>query len=124
VTVGMFYDRSGRPISLERLVLLHLAPDYHMVSYTELHGYGVSTDWIGEDLSLGFAAAPLIFETAILHRGAWIDWRRQYATQDQAIRGHVDACNHVRRLVGLPPFAVSDSGLLLVIDIQQRAEPY
>lgn len=60
----------------------------------------VSTVWLGLDHA-PLGAPPLIFETMI-RGGRYSMELQRYTTEEQALRGHLDALDRLR--AGLPPF--------------------
>jgi len=99
-----WYDRSGRPISIEEIGDLLRTPDYKRVAYTEITSsadeavkYRVSTVWLGLDHNWS-GGDPLIFETMVFagepdprQRGgsAWADQLcRRYTNELDAKLGH------------------------------------
>ena len=84
-----FYDRSGRPISMEEWQRLLHDDAYRQVAVDELHGCTISTIWTGADLSAAFGGwAPRIFETAVLWRDGDVLEQERYATEAEALAGH------------------------------------
>jgi hypothetical protein len=88
-----YYDRQGRPISLEEYCRT-FTPDRSPVARTTVGHVTVSTVWLGLDHQFG-DGPPLIFETMVF--GAELDehqWR--YATEGEALLGHQVAVAEVK----------------------------
>ena len=75
-----YCSRDGHPLTLEQWTQLRPA---ERVALTELPGCVVSTLWVGVDVGDG-----LIFETVLL-RGGEVDMFERYATELDAIKGHL-----------------------------------
>lgn len=100
-----WYDRQGRPITMEEAEPLLIDVAYKRVAVTEIGPYTVSTVWLGLDHNYR-GGPPLIFETMVFTSSAWreenmrlpighpdrealldIDCQR-YCTEDEAVTGH------------------------------------
>lgn len=99
----LYFDRKGRPISMERWMELSENRVYKVLDRTEINeNVHVSTIWIGLDHSFSFERSkPVIFETMVFRRlskphtsigghvhdfdedGCW-----RYSTEEEAIAGH------------------------------------
>ena len=85
-----WYDRRGRPISIERVGELRSSdPQYYRVALSQVGDYEVSTVWLGMDHRHDTTTTqrPLIFETMIFYNGEAVDMER-YSTVWQARWGH------------------------------------
>jgi hypothetical protein len=94
---GLF-DRAGEPIDFERWSLLFQDKRYQQIASDTLHGYLVSTVWLGIDHGWGFTREPVIFETMVFNvRDApYPDVeQRRYCTEEQARAGHAEVVNEV-----------------------------
>lgn len=95
------FDRKGRPISMERYLVLSEDRSYKVLDRTEINeNVHVSTVWLGLDHAFGLSK-PVIFETMVFRRlpkpqvsiggrvhdfdedGCW-----RYSTEEQAFAGH------------------------------------
>jgi hypothetical protein len=100
-----FYDRSGRPIALERWAQLMEDPEYRIVDQTLVNGrWQVSTVWLGLDHAW-WGPPPVIFETTVSdHTGKnslarHHEWEcRRYSTEADARRGHDEMVSLVEAL--------------------------
>jgi hypothetical protein len=99
-----WYDREGRPLSLEEAGRLFADFDYKRVDLTEVGPYVVSTVWMGMDHSF-MEGPPQIFETMVFTSSEWSDVERiglqdidcvRYATESEARAGHQDMVALIR----------------------------
>lgn len=89
-----YYDREGRPITMERYLFLSRNLKYKQVArdFTPT-GYLVSTVWLGNDHNYDEDGAPLIFETMVFYPsgqggdGSDLDCLR-WSTEEEARAGH------------------------------------
>lgn len=88
-----YYDRDGKPITMEQWAALYEDRDYKIVSKTQLGDVLISTVWLGIDHRFGFGELPVIFETMIFPES---DYQERYATEAAALAGHDQAVEHVR----------------------------
>jgi hypothetical protein len=89
----MYYDWTGRPISLGQWA--RLFEDERHISEDRIGDVDISTVWMGLDHNFLANGPPLIFETMIF--GGVLDgecWR--YATEREAREGHARAVELVR----------------------------
>jgi len=89
----LWYDRQGRPVSIDQIEELLSDPSYKIVRRYEADGWLVSTVWLGLDHRLLGGGPPLIFETMVFAPGYRQDWMpeeycERYPTEDAAIAGH------------------------------------
>lgn len=115
-----FFDREGRPMSLEAWGKAMEDLEGRRIAETFVGPYRVSTVWLGINHNFLGVGPPIIYETMIfdwrdevravdelpfrvraaigeVHERLPLDnemWR--YATEDQARQGHVEACEFVR----------------------------
>lgn len=109
-----FYDREGKPISLQEWGRLHIDETYVRVTDTDLGPYWVSTVWMGTNFGFG-EGPPIIFETMVFttsardegHAGPEFDTRR-YATEAEALAGHEEMCLLIRATMQEEPGLVTN----------------
>jgi hypothetical protein len=85
-----FFDRKGRPMSLEQWAIQFENLSYRKIAFTNLSQYGVdiSTVWLGLNHALR-AGPPLIFETMVFRTvGASEMDMDRYFSEEEAKRGH------------------------------------
>lgn len=83
-----YYDRAGRRIGLFEWAALFEDLEYRFVAKTRVGTCGVSTIWVGHDMSLWPGTPfPLIFETAVAWPGA-LRIMARYASEVDALAGH------------------------------------
>lgn len=93
--MNRYYDRQGRPIDYNCYIELMSGDDYRRVGLDEFDGQRVSTVWLGIDHNFG--RGPLsIFETMIFDGEHNLECRR-YPSEGEALRGHREAVNNLRR---------------------------
>jgi hypothetical protein len=84
-----YYDRNGKPISLDEWSQAYEDPALRRVGLTECgEGVTVSTVWLGLDHNLSGKGPPLIFETMIFGAQGYRDEQWRYATEQEARTGH------------------------------------
>lgn len=95
LTMDMYFDFDGKPISLEEYAKLRTREniDNWRVGYDQfvLDGVAVevSTVWLGIDHGFGFSPVPIIYETMVFGlKGEYEDLQWRYATRTQAEAGH------------------------------------
>lgn len=95
-----YYNRDGRPITLEEFMETFEDPQYKIVERTTLKnpkGDGedilVSTVWLGADHGFG-TGLPIIFETMVFG-GNLSGYEQRYSTELEALTGHADAVKKV-----------------------------
>src|SRR5262245_17445389 len=122
----MHWDRQGNPLDLMEWARLMEDPEYRRIADTTIGDYWISTVWLGIDHGFGMGV-PIIFETMIFDARPEVRARRElplrvflalggeeredllpldgdqwrYATEEQARRGHVEACELVRLELGI-----------------------
>lgn len=85
------FDRNGEPIDSMSFVRLFADKDYQRLALDHLHGYEVSTVWLGIDDNFSREGPPLIFETMVFGDGNMTDLDcRRYATEEEAFQGHAE----------------------------------
>jgi hypothetical protein len=109
-----FYDREGKPISLDEWGRLHEDKSYLRVGNTDLGPYWVSTVWLGVDHRFG-DGPPVIFETMVFTTSARDEGRagpefdtRRYATEAEALAGHEEMCLLIRATMQEEPGLVTN----------------
>lgn len=97
----MYYDRAGKPLSLEEWAALFESggrEEMKRVDATNVGGYWVSTVWLGLDHSFG-GGPPLIFETMVFNDEGEGDevYMTRYATEEGARYGHRWVVSEIKR---------------------------
>lgn len=100
-----YYDRDGKPISVERFAALFSDASYRMLNHSEVALPGgaawISTAWFGLDRAL-FRRRPVIFETAVFASSAvQCDYSQVYCTEYAALAGHDDIVRQLREGVSV-----------------------
>lgn len=107
--MNIYYDRQGRPISMEDWSAKHGDREYLIVAQHWVRGWMVSTVWLGIDHGFGFSKVPVIFETMIFPPGdeapegegiASEQYMERYATEEAAHAGHDRALSWLREKLG------------------------
>ena len=115
--VVLFYDRQGKPITVEKANGLLGDIDYKRLAVTKIGPYVVSTVWLGVDHGYTRPGPPVIFETMVFAAWEWdrlndvdavvesgdderrgladIDCHR-YCTEGEARTGHEEVCTLIR----------------------------
>lgn len=90
-----FYDRQGRPISVQEWAAKLEDAQYRVLAVTRVQDLTISTIWVG----MGFdEIKACIFETAVIeHDGQSRQWER-YQTEGDARRGHDRIVMRCRKL--------------------------
>lgn len=109
-----YYDRQGRPVSLDEWGARFRDPDYQVVAQHWVRGWKVSTVWLGFDHGFGLSAAPLIFETMVFppgdeaggHGTAADEYCERYSTEEAARAGHDRALAWTVDKIGDPAAAM------------------
>lgn len=98
-----YYDRQGKPITLEQWGKLMATEDYRVVARDHVGAFFVSTVWLGIDHSFSPDGPPVIFETMVFgprdHPGDQEMWR--YCTEEEARSGHAEVVTLVRATVDI-----------------------
>jgi hypothetical protein len=90
----MYFDRTGRPITLERWVDLWRDDDYRRVAEDMVIVGGeplwVSTVWLGLDHSFDYRPGhvPVVYETMTFGHGGDADMQARWPTEAAALAGH------------------------------------
>ena len=101
----LFYDRQGKPLTIEKANDLLGDLDYKRLAVDTIGPYVVSTVWLGVDHGWIRPGPPVIFETMIFTRSDWEDEKRgglaefdvyRYTTEEKARSGHEEVCTLVR----------------------------
>lgn len=85
-----YYDKEGKPISLEVLGALYgSTEDYRRIGLDYVGNWRVSTVWLGSDHNFSEVGPPLIFETMVFEGNKSDDkFCARYATEAEARTGH------------------------------------
>lgn len=101
-----FYDRQGKPLSIEDADPRLGDPNYKRVAEDTIGPYWVSTVWIGIDMGFMRGGPPIIFETMVFAHtttdsklGPPTDYCDRYATEEQALAGHEAICTLIRATI-------------------------
>ena len=101
----MWFDKKGRPITVEDADKLLHDPNYKVIGQTIIGKKAVSTVWLGIDHSFSMNPdhKPVIFETTIFAytKKKGIDCGKsyaqvRYATEKEAIKGHKLMVKHLK----------------------------
>jgi hypothetical protein len=101
MTKPRFFDRKAQPIDWLRCVELSAEPDYVTIaeSGSQRYGYRVTTRWLGM-AQANWLDPPLLFETVVTSNlTPPPDYRRRYATEDEAFAGHYEAEEYAEKLI-------------------------
>lgn len=105
---SLYFDRNGKPIDLRELARLCGDGGYNVVARDFVDGVEISTLWLGFDHSLR-SNDPILFETNVF--GGSMDlYHRRYATEAQALAGHVRVVAAVRRTIAPAVQGTGDRG--------------
>lgn len=100
-----YYDRQGKPITLEAWCADFNDPQKKRVAYDETPQGNVSTVWLG--LNHAFVPGTLaIFETLVFE-GPLDGEMDRYATEEEAVAGHAAM---LARVLASPPPHTSEEG--------------
>lgn len=92
-----YWDRDGRP--MQQLDWVLSARERAVVAFDHVAEHTVNTIWFGVANGFDTDERPLIFETDVYVRGVHQpSWRRKYAHEVDARRGHGQICALVRAL--------------------------
>lgn len=96
--VDMYYDREGNQIGRDEYHELFEDKEYQIVKQTMVHGFKVSTVWLGSDHNMSDEPGPIIFETMVFRReegssAPWDEYETRYETERDALVGHVIVCD-------------------------------
>lgn len=89
----LYFDRHGRPITLQDFARLHADMAYRRVGSHDVGPWWVSTVWLGINHRFG-PGPPLIFETMAFRDDTdgedspADEWTARYSTEEQARAGH------------------------------------
>lgn len=99
-----YYDRQGKPITMQQWCALINDPTYQTVKHSRGVGKMVSTIWLGLDHGWG-SGQPVIFETMVFplnEHGEMIPEEiasDRYCTEEEALKGHEEMClSYIRPL--------------------------
>lgn len=90
-----FYDRDGNEMSIENADR-ELSAFGKRVARTAVGGVDVSTVWLGVDYNHGGVGDRLLFETMLFCDGNRNNAMTRYCTEEQALRGHLEAIDALR----------------------------
>lgn len=90
-----FYDREGRPITMQKWSRMFEDIRYRVVASNNVNNIWISTIWLGLDLNYGLGGPPLLFETMVFDTDnitrPWRDIEmRRYSTEAEAREGHAE----------------------------------
>jgi hypothetical protein len=93
------YDRDGKQLPADwKFEKMRGFSTEQRVAQTEIGGVIVSTVWLmGINHEYREGKPPLLFETMVFGTGAEDNPMRRYATEEQAVRGHIEAVDIIRR---------------------------
>ncbi len=95
-----YIDKQGNPISMWQWASKNESK-YKIIQQDQIGPYFISTIWIG--FNLGCFDNVLIFETMIFCDSNEEDdlahWQERYATEQEAIDGHEEACKLCRDII-------------------------
>jgi hypothetical protein len=97
----LYYDRQGRPISLEGWALLLRDLDYRRVGLDEVGGFVISTVWLGLNHQWLASQPPIIFETMVFSaedEKPVEEYMDRYSTEEEARLGHLNVVSVVREM--------------------------
>ena len=95
--IGEMFTRDG----VRSLTVPDLSHNATRIGCSRVADATVLTKFLGFDIGLGKGHAPLIFQTTI-SGGPFHGATRAYATEEQAMVGHLEALGWLR--AGVPPF--------------------
>lgn len=109
----IYYDRQGKPITMETWGAKHSDRDYKVVAQHYVRGWMVSTVWLGIDHSFG-SGIPVIFETMVFppgdesgeHGVMSEEYQERYPTETAAQAGHDRALAWTVEKIGDPAAAM------------------
>lgn len=93
-----YFDKTGKPITREKLLELFSDQEYRHVASKKIDGWFVSTVWLGID-DWGKHKKPLIFETMVFPPDSDFqdDWVERTHTLDDALAAHQRGIEYVER---------------------------
>ncbi|WP_156765389.1 hypothetical protein [Mycobacterium sp. 1245852.3] len=106
-----FFDRAGRPISLDEWTVRRLDPDYCRIGYWEGEGGAwIYTFWMGLDLSFGVGAEAAIFHTHVSAFGNQpnLEWAYPTDTEWRALALHDRVVSFVEAGITPPSWELGD----------------
>jgi hypothetical protein len=90
-----YYDRAGKPITMEEWAALLGDHDYRRVAFDKIGDVEASTVWLGLDMS-HHGTAGIVFETMVFGGDALDQECERYSSEEQAVLGHVAMLERVR----------------------------
>jgi hypothetical protein len=90
----LYYDKEGKPLAdVMAWAALHHDPSYVVIKRSDLPSGGVlSTVWLGIDHA--FRGIPVIFESL---RFPQQDFQERYCTLEEAMAGHAELLERIRK---------------------------
>lgn len=85
LSAGMYFDRLGDPISMEKWCELMKDIPYRVIAKTKIGTHEISTVWLGVNHNFISTGKPIIFETMVFPECEDMD---RYHTEKEAIAGH------------------------------------
>lgn len=94
-----YYDKAGKPLSFDEFAALKYdangdISDYARIAYDQLEHCALSTVWLG--LNHSFTDGPPILFESMIFGGPHDGDMRRYATEDDALAGHLHAVDEIR----------------------------
>lgn len=101
-----WFDKKGKPITVEVADSLLSDDSYKVVRQETIGDYLVSTVWVGLNMARWESMHPIIFETMIFYEEgcenpieALVGYIERYCSEEEAKKGHMKACEVVRRVL-------------------------
>lgn len=95
-----YYDKEGNPIGLWEWSCLFEDVSYKRIAGKLIGNFFVSTVWLGLNHNFFSGQTPLIFETMVFNEkeDKYRDFEcERYATLEEALQGHKEMCEKIRR---------------------------
>lgn len=101
---SLFFNREGKEIDIHEFADLSKLEAYVRVAHDIVGDVWISTIWVGVNMSvLPEETSPRgIFETIAFGAGGEITEQSRYSTEIEAIAGHQEVVNSVRKFVKTP----------------------
>ena len=95
---SMYYDKSGKKISLETFADLMIDQEYRRVASDMIGDYHVSTIWLGINHAFYNVEKPIIFEMMIFGgKFEEEEYMERYSNEKEALEGHKRAVELVKK---------------------------
>lgn len=91
----LYYDRDGKLLSGEVWGRYLADVDQKRVALSYVGNKRISTVWLGIDMAF-HGGSPIIFETMVFSDDEDIDFQQRYATEEQALLGHLDVLRRLK----------------------------